>query len=373
MGLQFNFERLLEMEAEYINEIKRMQTLEHVVLFGAGATAEFNLEYLKENKIKVSAFCDNNPAKVGTSVGQTPVKSLKDILSEMPGTYFYITTQLYYNEIKEQLLSSGVPQNHISEYDVIIQLPWEQDFQKELQENFEDYRILLNELSDERSKTVLYNRLCFLITRKRSYALAIHDNIQYFDRSVWDPTDDEVFVDAGVFDGDSIKDFVRFADGKYKAVIGFETESKYAELARKNLSDYHDIEIIEKGLYEQDGEITISSSLGRMGSIEEIFEANEASEEPEMRVSVCSLDGIFRQREVKPTIIKMDIEGAEMGALKGAEMVLRNHHPKLLICVYHKRDDLLGIWKYIKKCDPAYRFYLRHYSDNSTETVLYAI
>jgi len=70
----------------------------------------------------------------------------------------------------------------------------------------------------------------------------------------------------------------------------------------------------------------------------------------------------------------MDIEGAELEALKGAERIIREHKPKLAICAYHKPEDIYTLPEFIKGCRDDYRLYLRHYSPyNTFDTVLYAV
>lgn len=69
----------------------------------------------------------------------------------------------------------------------------------------------------------------------------------------------------------------------------------------------------------------------------------------------------------------MDIEGSELKALKGAEKTIRENKPRLAICIYHKRMDLIEIAAYLLKLVPEYRFYIRHYWSNMWETVLYAL
>ena len=77
----------------------------------------------------------------------------------------------------------------------------------------------------------------------------------------------------------------------------------------------------------------------------------------------------------KLTMIKADIEGFEQEALLGAINHIKNDHPKLLISVYHKNEDLWKIPKMIKEIDPAYKFYLRYHGGNvyPTEITLIAI
>lgn len=72
----------------------------------------------------------------------------------------------------------------------------------------------------------------------------------------------------------------------------------------------------------------------------------------------------------------MDVEGSELESLKGAADTIRKNHPKLAICCYHKKEDIIVLYQYIKSFDndeTEYKFYLRHHSNSAYETVLYAI
>ena len=70
----------------------------------------------------------------------------------------------------------------------------------------------------------------------------------------------------------------------------------------------------------------------------------------------------------------MDIEGAELDALKGASEIIVRDKPHLVICVYHKPSDIITIPEYILHLDSEYKLYLRHHTtDVSSGTVLYAI
>jgi hypothetical protein len=71
--------------------------------------------------------------------------------------------------------------------------------------------------------------------------------------------------------------------------------------------------------------------------------------------------------------IKMDIEGSELAALKGASGALREWKPRLAISLYHRVEDFHAIPLWLDSLGLGYRFFLDHYSIHHEETVLYAI
>ena len=90
-------------------------------------------------------------------------------------------------------------------------------------------------------------------------------------------------------------------------------------------------------------------------------------------VEVVSLDDYARIHcPDKVDFIKMDIEGAEMGALKGARETLKRHRPRLAISVYHQTADLMRIPLWLDDLGLGYRLWLDHYTIHHEETILYA-
>lgn len=79
-------------------------------------------------------------------------------------------------------------------------------------------------------------------------------------------------------------------------------------------------------------------------------------------------------KDTPVTFIKMDIEGAEVNVLHGAETLIKNNHPILAICLYHELEHFYQIPNLIKKFNSDYRLFIRHYRDLfDLETVCYAI
>ena len=75
----------------------------------------------------------------------------------------------------------------------------------------------------------------------------------------------------------------------------------------------------------------------------------------------------------KVDFIKMDIEGSELPSLQGAMNVLRKFKPKLAISIYHSLDDFVNIPCFLNSLRLGYKFFIKHGTMHSEETVLLAI
>lgn len=90
-------------------------------------------------------------------------------------------------------------------------------------------------------------------------------------------------------------------------------------------------------------------------------------------IKTKSIDDLVKEEGLeKVDFIKMDIEGSELVALKGAKRTICQYKPNLAICIYHKIEDFYMIPKYIKQIVPEYKLYVKHHTDREWETVLYA-
>ncbi len=88
---------------------------------------------------------------------------------------------------------------------------------------------------------------------------------------------------------------------------------------------------------------------------------------------MTTLDGFVADQKLdRVDFIKMDIEGAERDALKGAEATIRKFKPKLAISTYHRPDDFWVIPLQIRDLRPDYKFAFGHHSPKNWESVIYA-
>ena len=56
----------------------------------------------------------------------------------------------------------------------------------------------------------------------------------------------------------------------------------------------------------------------------------------------------------KVDVIKLDVEGAEAKAIKGATETLRKFRPRLALSAYHRRNDLVDRMVGVRDIVPAY-------------------
>ena len=173
---------------------------------------------------------------------------------------------------------------------------------------------------------------------------------------------DEYFADVGALDGETTKYFLDHFEGGHAYV--FEPNPKQFAVTKERLREYPQAELFPYGAYDQNAALRFDTSDADLGNA-------KVSASGDAQVEVRRLDDLLGDRKV--TFIKMDIEGSELAALRGAERIIREQRPKLAICVYHKPEDMWEIPSLILRYHPDYKLYLRHYSISHTETVLYAL
>jgi FkbM family methyltransferase len=180
---------------------------------------------------------------------------------------------------------------------------------------------------------------------------------------------EEVFVDCGAFNGDSIRSYLAKADGRFQKIYAFEPDlanlhalGSYVGSLAPGIASR--ITVLPFALGERDATVRFNAE----GSVGSRVVASKGTTEIECR----SLDSAIGD-DVKPTFIKMDIEGAEAGAIAGAAKTIARCRPVIAACAYHHPEHLWVLPKLLKAASPSYRIYLRRYAEECWETVYYAV
>ncbi|HUT11296.1 MAG TPA: FkbM family methyltransferase [Thermoguttaceae bacterium] len=94
----------------------------------------------------------------------------------------------------------------------------------------------------------------------------------------------------------------------------------------------------------------------------------------EASIPVTTIDRLVESGDIERVdFIKMDIEGYELKALRGATRTLCRFRPKLAISVYHRAADLYEIPTFLSRLGLGYKLFIEHYTIHAEETILYAI
>lgn len=183
---------------------------------------------------------------------------------------------------------------------------------------------------------------------------------QYFEDFLNLAISGETFIDIGGFDGYTTQQFIKHCP-HYKAVHIFEPDPNNLKKCSISLAEKSNIYIHQLGL----SDTTSNMRLNSMGS------ASQVSAQGMVQVKVARLDDILKDA---PTFIKMDIEGAELGALEGAKKTIIDHHPRLAIAIYHYADGAGPFWQIAEKVlsfRQDYDVYIRHYTESLYETIMF--
>jgi len=188
---------------------------------------------------------------------------------------------------------------------------------------------------------------------------------QYYPMDLVDfaPSESDVVVDAGAFTGDTLIDFLsRIPAAKCRGYHAFEADPANASILEKTIQErgLASFAVAHRlALGDRDGSVSFVSGNGSSSKI---------SADGGNQVTMVRLDSL----DLAPTLIKMDIEGAEPAALRGAAQTIATHYPRLAISVYHSLEDFLEIPSLVLQLGPEYRLYLRLSRPYTEEIVLYA-
>lgn len=166
---------------EFYRKLEQIST--EKVIFGAGF---WGRELAKQyRKYGFDCFVDNKAAYPWEEREGLTVISFDEYLKEYRDATVFLGSRLYYNELYEQLVKSGIPRERI---------------------------VNVGKMIDDMSLR------------------------QYFDLPCMPHVEDEVFVDAGGFDGKTSRLFIQWCGGQYKKIYISEPEKQNITMIHNNFA-----------------------------------------------------------------------------------------------------------------------------------------
>lgn len=319
-------ENIIEIMVEHSNQTMELYSTlcdikisgKKIVIYGAGGVGKSFGNYLQRLNIPIAVFCDSNIEKQKHIIYLN--KDFKKVISLEELINFYINdiimiainNPFYRKQVRNNLLKQGFQEKQIID-------------------------------------------VCDYFGR------------QYFDKSI--PflkrgiVKDKIFIDAGCYDLGTALEFKDWNMGG--VVLSFEPDydcyKKCIELCQ--FLREKEIHVYQKGVWCKTENLKFEVKKDGTTKVTNLKNGVE--------LNVVTIDEMLGGRVCG--FIKMDIEGSEYEALNGAKKTIIKDHPILAISIYHKPEDIIKIPEYILELSGTYRFYIRHYSTNLSETILYAL
>ncbi|MHB1675733.1 MAG: FkbM family methyltransferase [Acidobacteriaceae bacterium] len=345
------------------------------VVFGAGTMGRRSLAALHTIGVHPLCFADNNPALWGKSVEGVPVRSPEDA-AELFGedAVFFIAIRNenhWYRETLEQLRHLGC--RHISSSEPIA---WRfpdkfppfllYDLPHNLYAHAEEVVRAAKLWADDESLAEYQAQIQLRAFGDPSLLSQPALEESYVLPGVFQLGPEDIFLDCGAFDGDTIRSLID-REIQFDKIEAVEADShSFARLAdfvatlRPDIRNRIRLHHCAVGAHR--GKVRFADT----GGVE-----SRISDEGKILIDMMPIDVMFASKRV--SIVKMDIEGGEYDALLGAQQVIRRDRPILAICVYHSQEDIWRLPLLIRSLCPEHRMYLKAYRGDGIQTVVYAV
>lgn len=244
------------------------------------------------------------------------------------------------------------------------------DWGKEISKNSEKIFKLENLLADDFSKETLFRVLTFHLTCEPEWYLNVARpySTLYFRSGLLKFNENEKFVDCGASIGESTYGLLSTTKGNLGHSWMIEPDKFNITTLRKFINKYKNSSIYKKISLHQ---YALGDSENKAPFIHMGGHGGSICSSPDIKSEYVDIMPIDKIIDDLPTFIKMDIEGYELPALKGAKKSISEAYPKLAVSAYHRPTDLIDIPEYIESIAPGYKIGLRHHTEDRWDTCLY--
>ncbi len=223
---------------------------------------------------------------------------------------------------------------------------------KYVQENEAAFDKVYSMLADDLSREVFINVINFKISGKIKYLKEIQTPISEVYENILNLDESEHYVDLGAYNGDTVKEFLHYANDSFASITAVEPDKKNFKKLKKYVGtiESDNIHIHNIAASDCEKEVNFSFQSSRNSTI---------SDDDGIKISANSVDNLLCDTPV--TLIKFDVEGEEANAIDGCKKIILTHTPKLMVSAYHKNSDLFALPLKIYEINPNYNIYLRHH------------
>jgi FkbM family methyltransferase len=345
-----------------------------LVIFGCGHLGKWVLDGATGAGLKVLAFADNNQKNWGQRIAGVEAMSPQEAVLRYNDDAFFVVAIYNGTAPRKQLAALGckraVPYPlFFFQYSAHMPFEYRLELPSRVLADPSAIQASYALLDDDKSRFEFIAQLRWRC-RLDYGCLPPPDPPEqmYYAPELVHLSEQEVLADCGAFDGDSVRMFLDRVQRRFRHIYAIEPDPKN----RAALGEYiaslpgdvaERISVLPFGLSDRDEVVSFDAS----GTVGSRVVAGAGSDSIECRRLDDILDG------PAPTLIKMDIEGAEPRAIVGAAATIAASRPVLALCAYHKCEHLWTLPRLIHDALPDYKIFLRRYAEECWETVYYAI
>ncbi|PRX67080.1 FkbM family methyltransferase [Cohnella sp. SGD-V74] len=337
-----------------------------IALYGAGEWGINWLNYFRHNGVKIDFFIDAGIGGKDVVREGLPVYLPNETVKS--NVLLFVTPAVLNQnlQVRKKFLNEMVEKGFAAE-DVLF-VPFEVSRALEIGNscitNASKCIEVMSMLQDNLSKCCYYDFIESGLKIKPLSAPWMDVKWQYIAPELFELTESDYVVDCGAYTGDTVLQFAEMYPN-LRGMTAFEPAPETFE-ALQNLIGKVSIPVhaINKAVGDVCGSTFLYLGDDPLG-----YRITDCTSE--VTIEICTLDSELTGSA--PTFIKMDVEGAELAALRGAQEVIQRNRPILAICIYHKGEDLYEIPLYLRELVNDYHFFVRKYTDTAFELVFYAV
>ena len=231
--------------------------------------------YIYSDYPQLEWLCVSDNSKAGKLFYDSlKIISRKEAVGTYPDAYYVVTSIKYFADIEKELLGLGIPKEKI---------------------------INIGMMANETEKNM------------------------YFDVPFITPKKENCLVDCGAYHGENTLNYFQWRGDKRAKSYAIEADSIKFDICKKELGKSENAIVLQAAAFSRKGKIALKSSGDSQSTI---------CDQGKEYADAIMIDEIARDNRI--TMIKMDIEGSELEALKGATNTIRIQKPELVVSIYHK-------------------------------------
>ncbi|MDA9860359.1 FkbM family methyltransferase [Planctomycetota bacterium] len=160
------------------------------------------------------------------------------------------------------------------------------------------------------------------------------------------------------------------AVGPQGSVFAFEPQPECVVHLEKVKTEFQlaNLKIVPQGLSENKGTLPLWREYPESGSstMESLVDAKQGNYEA-IAASVTTLDDFFLSKDVRPALIKCDVEGHELSVFLGGKTLLEKYHPDILFECHDRQAQEGHVFAFLENLGYRGYFYESAEKHNSTE------